>query len=243
MTYAVIGASAGIGRALSDALAARGHDLVLVASDPRDLAAAADHLKLTRSIAVSTVAVDFSEPGPAVAEVAAAIRGLDDLAGVLCPIGYSAPDDDGMLGDEAQRILNINLGAVIALAAMFLPVFLSRDRGSIVAFGSVAAIRGRRRNAAYAAAKRGLRSYFESLLCVTNQTAVEVQLYELGRVATGQTLGRSFFLPAVKPERVAARVVHCLDSGSRITYLPSYWRLLSPALRLVPRTIFCRLPI
>jgi short-subunit dehydrogenase len=243
LTYAVIGASAGVGRALSDALAARGHDLVLVASDSRDLAALADHLKLTHSIAVSTISVDFSEPGRAVAEVAAAIRGLDDLAGILCPIGYSVVDDNGTLGDEAQRILNINLGAVIALAATFVPDFLSRDRGSFVAFGSVAAIRGRRRNAVYAAAKRGLRSYVESLLCVTNRTGVEVQLYELGRVATGQTFGRTFFPPAASPEQIAGHVVRCLDSGSRITYLPRYWRPVGALLRLIPRSLFCRLPV
>jgi short-subunit dehydrogenase len=244
MTYAIVGASAGVGRALADAFAEDGHGLVLAASDPRDLAAQAEDLRLRHSVAVTTVAVDFAVPSRAVALFVDAIRDVQPLDGVLFPIGYAAPADDGMLSvEETQHVLNVNLGAVISLTAVLLPALLSRGRGSIVAFGSIAAARGRRRNATYAAAKRGLKSYVESLLCVTRGTGVEVQLYELGWVATGQTLGRSFFPPAPTPEHVAARVVRHIGEGSRISYLPGFWKILLPGIRLVPRPLFCRLPI
>ena len=62
MRALVVGASAGVGRALAEGLAARGYDLLLVASDQRDLDAEAAHLRLTHGVAVTTVAADAAKP-------------------------------------------------------------------------------------------------------------------------------------------------------------------------------------
>ena len=54
----VVGASAGVGRALSEALAQRGNALLLVASDARDLERQASHLRSMYSVQVATVAAN-----------------------------------------------------------------------------------------------------------------------------------------------------------------------------------------
>ena len=236
----VVGASAGLGRALTEELAARGHDLLLVASDTRDLDAQAAHLRLTRAVNVETIATDLATAA-GVAEVASRASARE-VQSVLFPIGYSTPADSGeLLGEELRRVLAVNLESVIALTSALLPQLLDRGTGSIVAFGSIAAARGMGRNVAYAAAKRGLRSYFESLSCLTRGSAVETQLYQLGYVDTQQSFGQRLFPRPVAPARVADHVIRNLGTGSRITYYPRYWRGLAASVQMMPEGLFYRL--
>lgn len=89
MTAVVIGASAGVGRALAEALASRRKPLLLVASDAEDLDALAAHLRQTHGVEVVTVAVNAGDPATFVAridEAAAHCGGVDEL---YFPIGYS----------------------------------------------------------------------------------------------------------------------------------------------------------
>jgi short-subunit dehydrogenase len=57
----ILGASGGLGRALCYRFAAARHDLIIVSSDERDLAAMESDLELRFGVRVSSVAVDFSQ--------------------------------------------------------------------------------------------------------------------------------------------------------------------------------------
>ena len=59
MIAIVVGASAGLGRALAEELAATGHDLVVVSSDARDLEALASDLRIRHGVRVVTVPFDL----------------------------------------------------------------------------------------------------------------------------------------------------------------------------------------
>ena len=61
MKCLVIGASAGLGRAVTEELAARGHKLSIVSSDESDLASIAKDLKLRHSTKVSYLAMDLTQ--------------------------------------------------------------------------------------------------------------------------------------------------------------------------------------
>ena len=66
MIAIVVGASAGLGRALAGELAATGHDLVVVSSDARDLAALASDLRIRHGVRVVGVPLDLgAEPSGA----------------------------------------------------------------------------------------------------------------------------------------------------------------------------------
>ena len=242
MSALVVGASAGVGRALCEALAQRGEALFLVASDARDLDALAAHLRLVYRVEVQTVAADATRVADCVEQVgkAAAIFGAIDS--LYFPIGASRADDRGLLSvEQASAILNTNLAVVIGLTTRFLPQLIKLPQARIVGFSSIAAIRGRKANVVYSAAKRGLESYFESLRHLTAATGVRVQLYRLGYVATQQSFGQRLLFPVVTPQQVAQEVLRNLDKDIGKVFFPRYWALIALAVSWVPWPIYKKL--
>lgn len=242
MRALVVGASAGVGRALCEALGARGAALMLVASDARDLDALAAHLRLVYRVEVHTVAADATRVTECVETVGKAAAAFGAIDSLYFPIGASRADDRGLLGmEQVSAILNSNLTVVIGLTSRFLPQMLELPQARIVGFSSIAAIRGRKANVVYSAAKRGLESYFESLRHLTAATGVRVQLYRLGYVATQQSFGQRLLFPIVTPQQVAQEVLrnNAKDIGKR--FFPRYWALIALAVSWLPWPIYKKL--
>lgn len=241
MSAIVIGASSGLGRALAGELAAHKHDLLLVASDPRDLEALAADLHLRHDVAVRTLALDLGrEPDPGAAILAA----LDDLSppdALLLPIGMSRDDDQLSLDPAAiGQLLAINLHAPLAIVHALLPRLLE-TRGSVVLFGSIAAVRGRGRNVVYASAKRGLVSLYESLRQRYRPQELRVQLYQLGFLATNLTHGMRLPTAPAEPAVIAQAVVKRLRGKSSLRYLPEKFELIALIVRMLPWFLYRRM--
>lgn len=241
MRAAIIGATGGVGRALAEALARRGHHLLITATDPRDLEALRAHIELVHGISVQTAAACAGEESWADA-VAQALGRYGPPDAVFFPIGLSSERDDCLLPPaQARMLVEVNFMTVIDVVTRVLPSMLERRRGWIVGFGSVAQDRGRSANAVYAASKRALTSYFESLRHRVAGTGVRVQLYQLGYVDTQQTFGKRLLFAPCSPRYVADRVVARLSRAGGVRYLPGYWRIVTLLLRWTPWAIYRRL--
>lgn len=241
MSAIVIGASSGLGRALADELAQRRHDLLLVASDPRDLEAIAADLNLRHGAVVRTLAFDLGrEPDPG-ARIVAALDGLSAPEALLLPAGTSREGDDFALDTAAiGQLLAINLHAPLAIVHALLPRLLE-TRGAIVLFGSIAAVRGRGRNVVYASAKRGLVSLYESLRQRHRDDELRVQLYQLGFLATNLTYGMQLPTAPAEPAVIARIVVKRLNGRSSLRYLPEKFELIAWIVRSLPWFLYRRM--
>lgn len=242
MRALVVGASAGVGRALSEALAQRGADLLLVASDARDLEVLAAHLQLVYRVKVQTVATDATQVPVFMEQIDKAVEAFGVIDSLYFPIGASRRDDNGLLcNKDAVSILNSNLTVVIAITARFLPQLLELPKARIVGFGSIAAIRGRSANIVYSAAKRGLESYFESLRHLSVASNLRVQLYQLGYVETQQSFGQRILFPAASPQQVALEVLSNENKDIGKRFFPRYWSIIALALTWLPWPIYKKL--
>lgn len=241
MSAIVVGASAGLGRALAGELARRGQELLLVASDARDLEALASDLRLRHGVAVGTVAMDLAATPDPGARIRTALEGLSPPSALLLPVGVSRADDDLTLGPGAiGQLLAINLHAPLAIVHVLLPDLLE-SRGTVVLFGSIAGVRGRGRNVVYAGAKRALVSLYESLRQRYRTAELSVQLYQLGFLDTNLTHGMALPAAAVAPEAVARIVVDRLGRGSSLRYLPAKFALVAAVVRSLPWFLYRRM--
>jgi short-subunit dehydrogenase len=241
MNILIAGASAGLGRALAQEAAARGHNLLLCATGRRDLAALASDLRLRFDVQTEFVSGDFCSREERICIVQAAQAWLP-LDAILLPMGFSSADDNGSLDDASSlRILEVNFFAQVSLITALWDRLASRSPACIVGFGSVAAIRGRRRNIVYAAAKRSLESYFESLRAMAEGSNICIQLYRLGYMKTQQTFGKKLLLPVVSPERVAEMVFRRLGKGGDNRSYPEWWAWIAAVLQHLPWFLYKRL--
>jgi short-subunit dehydrogenase len=243
MNYLIMGASAGLGRALARRLASEGNNLILLASDERDLHATASDLAIRHGVLVETLAADVSVHTGYLDDLEKVIDHLGGLDGLLCPIGAVAQDDCIPYGPGVvTRITQVNYLSVAAVTNRLWPRLVQQThRTVIVGFGSVAAFRGRNANVAYAAAKRSLLSYFESLRHAASPTQVLVQFYILGYLDTNLAFGKRTLLPRANPERLACRVCSNLGSDFGVAYHPRFWRLIRPLLIHMPWFLYKRM--
>lgn len=149
----VTGAASGIGRAIAEALAARGASVVVVDVDGAGAAAAAAAIG-ARAVAVAAdVATD--------AGATAAADGARDAFGRLDVLVNSAGVQRyGSVVDTPEEtwdeVLAVNLKAVYLVARRCVPLIEGTGGGAVVNIASVQALSAQRGVAAYAASKGGI---------------------------------------------------------------------------------------
>jgi short-subunit dehydrogenase len=136
----VTGASAGIGAIYADRLAARGYDLILVARDRTRLDDLAAGITDRTGRSVQVVAADLSsKPDLArverIVETDARIRLLVNNAGVGAPVPTWKADPDLM-----ERMIAINVTALMRLTYAAVPGFVARGKGTVVNIASTVAL-------------------------------------------------------------------------------------------------------
>lgn len=241
MKSLILGASAGLGRALAERLALDGHTLYLVASDARDLDALSRDLELRCGASVFYRAADLAQIDPEGLrdEVLGAMGSLDNLFYVA---GFSSSDDSGPSEDALlQNIMAVNFTSAIRIINAFLEALIESPQGNCVGIGSIAAARGRGRNSVYAASKRGFETYFECLRHFLAPTRCSVQFYRFGYITTRMTFGQNLPLPAIKAGGAADSIVRRLDTDTGTLHVPAWWAPITILLQFLPWGIYKRL--
>lgn len=180
----ITGAGSGIGAALARHLAAQGTHLALADINAEGLQKT--RAALTQNVRVSLHEMDVTDTDAADAlpEAVQAAHGapadiLINNAGVALEGGFATvPEAD------FNWVLDINLHAPIRLTRAFLPVLASRPTAQIVNISSIFGIIAPPGQAAYSAAKFGLRGFSEALRHELAGSGVGVSVVHPGGVRT-----------------------------------------------------------
>ncbi len=176
MTIALTtGASSGIGAVYARRLAARGHDLVLVARATDRLETLAAELSLAYGIAVENITADLTDPTQlgTVAERLKAEPSIDILvnnAGAGLLGGFTSADPAAM-----ETLLRLNVVAPTLLASAVIAGMVERGSGSIVNIASVLALLPEYSHGIYAATKSYVLTMSQSLAAEVSSKGVYVQ--------------------------------------------------------------------
>ncbi len=157
-TVLVTGASMGIGEAFARELAARGATLVLVARSQERLEQLAAELPNAH-----VVALDLTRPGAARSLFdTVTARGLE-IDVLVNNAGFGAHGSFSELSIEMQRNqIDLNVGALVELTHVFLPM-IERRQGGVIQVASTAAFQPVPYMAVYGATKAFVLSFSEAL--------------------------------------------------------------------------------
>jgi uncharacterized protein len=171
----ITGASSGIGATYADRLAHRGHDLVLVARDEDRMETLAARLRTETGVAIDVLPADLTVQAD-LARVEARLRDdkriglLVNNAGATTPGGFAASDLD-----MQQRLIDLNVTAVMRLAGAVVPRFLAEGGGAIINIASVLALAPELHPGIYPATKSFVLTFSQSLQVELGARGVYVQ--------------------------------------------------------------------
>lgn len=215
-TALITGASSGIGEALAQCFAKGGFDLVLVARSSDKLAALAKRLAAAHKVKATVATADLSRPGSAKAlaeKMRRARRAIDVLvncAGVLEHGAFVARP-----ASRHQEQIDLNVSALTAMLAYFLPPMVARGRGRILNVASIAAFQPVPSLATYTATKAYVLSLTESLSEELHGTGVTVTALCPGITATHMLSAASAASPVLAklPDFMISDVEAVANSG------------------------------
>ena len=222
----VTGASRGIGRAVADALAARGATVGLAARSTGQLEALAVELPGTHHPLTCDVALPASVAA-AVEEFVAAAGGLDLLV-ANAGIAHYEPVAEQSL-EHIEQMTQVNwLGTVYTIKAA-LPQLLAQGRAHIVVMSSGAGLRAFPGAAAYSATKAAQRMFAEALRHELAGSGVSLTTVYPGEIRTSLHAHELSRMPdwyhggpqAATPEALATRIVTAIERDRRhVHYRP-----------------------
>lgn len=226
-TALVTGATGGLGRAIAEALAARGASLVLSSRKAEDLAELAASLPGdAHRVAVADLALE-----------GAADRLAADAGGVDVYVANAGMSAGGRLDrvslEELDHALRVNFEAPIRMSHAFLPGMLERGRGHLVFISSIQGKVALARSSVYSATKFGLRGFALSLRDDLDGTGVGVSVVLPGFIrdagmfaASGQRAPAG--LGTSTPESVGAGVVKAIERDrAEVTVAPAFQRFVA----------------
>lgn len=242
MSWALVtGATAGLGAAFAEALATRGHDLVLVARDEARLATSADALRAAHRIEVETLAADLAvrtDVDTVVHRIEDASRPVEVLVNNA---GFGLTSD--LLDpatDEHERAIGVMCTAVVLLGGAAGRAMRARGRGAIINVGSLS---GWIAQGAYSAVKAFVFAYSEGLANELHGTGVRLTVVCPGWVRTEfhRRAGiKTTSIPDaiwVEADRVVAQVLSDSDKGVVVSVPTRRWKLAKFAIRHLPRGV------
>lgn len=243
----LFGGRSEIGVALAQRLA-RGRVVVLAARRPDDLDAQIAAITEAGATAVHTVAFDADDTATHPALVGYLITEYGPVDAAI--IAFGILGDAARAETDVEHALQIAHTDYLAQISVLTPLATElrhQGSGTIIVFSSVAGVRVRRANYVYGSTKAGLDGFARGLSDALHGSGVHLLLARPGFVIGNMTAG--LMAAGTKPaplsvtaDQVADAVADAYRRGKGEVWIPWALRPVFFGMRLLPRTIWRRLP-
>lgn len=229
----VIGATSGIGAALSRELVRRGYRVGLAGRRTDRLAALRDELGEGAHIAP----MDVRDREGARRALEVLVNEIGDTglfivnAGVLHR-GAGAPGIEDMI--------QTNVIGFVTVAEAAMDCFRRRGGGHLVGISSIAAIRGAKGTPVYNASKAFVSTYMDGLRHRAAHEGLAVHVTDIrpGFVETAMIEGRGGLFWVASPEKAARQILGAIERKKKRAYITKRWGLVAFLSRIVPDRIY-----
>ncbi|MEM6962625.1 MAG: SDR family NAD(P)-dependent oxidoreductase [Myxococcota bacterium] len=237
-----LGATRGMGRAISRAMAERGDAIVLLGRQQSDLERSADDLRIRGGAAkIGTAVCDLLKPecfDSALSEAEAFLGGIDTA--VVTAGLFGTQEQLECDQDRLAQVLTTNFTNTILFCEALRRRLLASGGGTICVFSSVAGDRGRKPVVLYGASKAGLSHYLEGLDHRYRSEGLKVVNVKPGFIRTSMTAGLAQPPFSADPEDTVGPVLRGIDRGDPVVYTPAVWGAVMGVIRRLPRMIMRR---
>jgi short-subunit dehydrogenase len=221
-TAIVTGASSGIGRCTSIALARAGTNLILVSRNLSKLRIV-EQETLSFNVKAHAICGDISNNRDVKNVFKQAMEESASIDILICNAGvyFRRPVIDQSM-DDIRNIMEINFFGSLNCIYEILPHFIGRRSGSIVVVSSVDGKKGLPLDSAYAASKFALAGFADVLRQEVSDTGIHVCTVFPGRIDTPMisNIETSGISAKVSPERVARAIVTSITRRKKEVLVP-----------------------
>lgn len=153
----------------------------------------------------------------------------------------------GVLGDtfdldtdpaSAAELIEVNFSGAASAAIAASQMLTAGGGGTLAVISSITAMRPRRANMIYGAAKAGLDAFSTALNDALAHTAVDVMIIRPGFVHTRMTEGVDPAPFATTADAVAVDIADGLASGASVVWSPAILKFVAPVLKAMPRPLW-----
>lgn len=241
----VVGASVGMGAALSKKLAKEGYTLALVSRQKDKLDALCAEINQsggeTRALAFAHDVAKYGEVPALLRNIVAKIGGLDAFI-FVAGVNYPPGGMDQYNFENDRQMVEVNLIGAMAWLTPVAEMFQNAKAGQIVGIGSVAGDRGRVGNPGYNTSKAGLHTYLEALRNRLARHGVNVLTVKPGFVKTEMLKAAAGPTPfAIPVEKAADDIYKAMRQRKQTVYTPFFWAYIMQVIRHIPSFIFRRM--
>ena len=233
--YWLVGASAGLGRAVAVELSKMGAEVILSARSEDALTELAGELPAKARV----VPMDVGDANSvaAAADAVGDVDGMVYLAGLYWPMPSQEYD-----AERAVAMMDVNLTGAARVLGHVLPPMVARDRGHIVLTGSLSGFRGLPGAVAYGASKAGIMSLAETMYADLRKTGVDVQLINPGFIKTRLTDKNDFQMPFIMEADAAAKLfVEHMQGDDFARNFPRHFGAMFRLSQFLPDWLYYRL--
>jgi len=233
----IVGATSMIAEHTARLWGAKDVEFVLLAKNPKKLAAVAADLRVRTEAKTEEIIMDFTSPKEIKATIDRVFKQAVDQALIAQGVLTRQPETT-----TPQAILDstlINAASPAMFAEAIAGHFEKQGYGRLGIIGSIAGERGRGNLYTYGASKAFLEKTVEGLNNRFHGTKVRFSIIKPGPVATpmiSEDTQMARF--TAKPETVAKLIVNGMKKGKARIYTPRTWKLMAVIIRSLPDFIF-----
>lgn len=236
---AIIGATSGIGRALSVELHQRGY--IVGATGRRIERLEALDQQLDNRIHIQYM--DVTELEDAIAQLNQLADQMGGLDVVVLNAGVSNFQDDSVSREADLHVLDVNIRGFANLASYCFARFEQQGHGHLVGISSVAALFGWGLNIPYNASKAFVNTYLQGYRQKANHADANISVTTImpGFVESEMTEDKDGLFWVAPQEKAARQIGDAVEQQKDQAYITNRWRLAAWLVKLIPNWVWNRM--
>jgi short-subunit dehydrogenase len=232
----IIGASVGIGAALSEELAKEGAIIALSARDEAKLQELKNNLAGQGHLIFPLDVTDSQKVQQTANLIASNFGNIDSV--IFMAATYQTHSNAGFTDiNMAKHIIDVNFNGAMNVTHAVLPILNAQGNSQLVYCASVAGYRGLPAGQPYCASKAALINYAESV--AIEQKNIDVKIISPGFVKTRLTDKNDFKMPfLINANEAARRIVKGLKSNCFEIHFPKRFTYFMKLVQILPNFIY-----